>query len=162
VVRRVKISGIVAIALVLVVVGVFALGGHNPGQSGPGQHLGGGAANTDAKTVQGCEPQLINHDGGSGATLTCKDAQGTGQTAQNFTCRNPSFVGLQVDRDLQAGKFTVTVKDGAGATVFSKTYSGKGGDSANLNGQDGSWKITAEREDGFTGGFTVQIYCGTH
>jgi hypothetical protein len=155
--RWVKISGIVAIALVVLAVGVMALGGHDPGQRG--NHSGGGQQAADAGT---CKAEAIDHDGGTGGTLTCNDAQGAGQTAHTFTCRNPGFVGLQVDRDLEAGQFTVTVKDGAGSTVFSKTYSGNGDDSANMDGEDGPWEIKAVRKDGFAGEFNVQIYCGSH
>lgn len=167
--RWLMVSGIVVVALALLGVGVMALSasGHRPGPPPGGHQPSGGDSSASAESAgaasgQACETEPIAHEGGSGATLTCANAEGAGETSETFTCRNPQFVGLQVDPDIEAGEFTVTVKDAAGTTAFSETYRGTDSDSANLRGQDGAWEITATRAAGFAGGFTVQIYCGSH
>lgn len=72
--------------------------------------------------------------------------------ANDFTCDGPAEVHLS--SNIGSGSVRVTVKDGNGAMVYSKTVSGPGqaADTKAVNGAAGTWSLTGVREAGSYGG----------
>ena len=72
--------------------------------------------------------------------------------ADAFTCDGPAEVS--VTSNIGSGSVRVTVKDGAGATVYTTTLSGPGqaADSKPVSGAAGTWTLTGVREAGDYGG----------
>ncbi|HEX9765527.1 MAG TPA: hypothetical protein VGA36_02115 [Nitriliruptorales bacterium] len=152
--------------LILLALGIALLGG---GEHGPWRHTtiandpGASDDPLDGSTRPPCRAQPLDHGGGSGAALTCDDAQGTGEIAQRFTCQDPGHGGLDVAWELRSGAVTVSVVDDDGTTVVSRTYAGQGSDTAGFSqGQAGSWEVSAERSAGFEGTFNVQTFCAAN
>ncbi len=98
--------------------------------------------------------------GGPG-TLSYNGASTGSHTSEPLSCDGSGKVN--VNYNMGGGSIKVTVKDGAGATAFSKTYSGTGqqSETKNISGQSGQWTVTVTRESGSSyGGFTGQQYGG--
>ena len=72
--------------------------------------------------------------------------------AESFTCAGPAEVS--VTSNIGSGSVRITVTDGSGATVYTKTLNGPGqaADSKPLSGASGTWTLTGVREAGSYGG----------
>lgn len=88
-----------------------------------------------------------------------------GQHQSTFECDGSALVS--VGAQLGSGSVTVKVKDGDGATVYTKEFSGPGqsGDSRTVQGASGEWTIMAERDGdplyggGWSGQYGVDAEC---
>lgn len=72
--------------------------------------------------------------------------------AQPFSCDGPAEVS--VTSNIGSGSVRITVKDGAGTTIYAKTLGGPGqaADSKTVSGAAGAWSLTGVREAGSYGG----------
>ena len=82
-----------------------------------------------------------------------------GSNSSKFTCGTTGEVNFS--SNLGSGSLTVTVKDGSGATVYSKTTSGPGqaSESKSAKGAAGTWQVTATRGGSFTGQYAINVGC---
>lgn len=73
-------------------------------------------------------------------------------TAKPFSCDGPAEVS--VTSNIGSGSVRITVKDGNGATVYTKELSGPGqaADSKAVSGAAGTWSMSASRQAGAYGG----------
>lgn len=68
---------------------------------------------------------------------------------------------LQVGANIGSGSLTVTVKDAAGKTLYTKTLTGPGqsADSKTLTGGAGTWSLQGQRNSQFTGQYSANVSC---
>lgn len=94
--------------------------------------------------------------GSSEGALAYNGASEGSHSSQPFDCDGTGKVSLTYN--LGSGSIDVTVTDGAGTTVWSKTFSntGQGGDSESITGTEGAWVVKVTRSSGTFGGFSGQ------
>jgi hypothetical protein len=82
-----------------------------------------------------------------------------GSHSSKFECDGGGTVSLGAN--LGSGSVTVTVKDSAGKTVYSKTAStvGQTSDNKEVQGTGGQWTVSATRGSGFTGQYGIDVSC---
>lgn len=160
--RWVKTAGAITLVLVIIAIAFVVLGGgeHGPGRHGPGNR-GGPDTSSDAASSTTCRTDRLDHGGGTGAEIVCQTAEGAATHKQDFPCQNPRHGGLQAEWDLHEGEMTVTLKDSEGSTVLTKTYTGKGSESPSISGQSGTWTLTVQRSEQFSGSLSVQTFCAS-
>ena len=83
----------------------------------------------------------------------------SGSHSSKFDCDGSAEVTF--GSNLGGGGVTVTVKDAAGKTVYSKTANnvGQASDTKDVSGSDGEWTVSATRTSGFAGQYGVTVDC---
>lgn len=83
----------------------------------------------------------------------------SGSQSHTFTCGASGHFSLS--SNLGSGSVTITVKDGAGKSIHTKTVDGPGQSSEDttITGASGTWEITATRAAGFSGQYAANVSC---
>lgn len=112
---------------------------------------------------QGADGQQASADG----SLAYQGAS-TGQQSSKFDCGDGSGM-VSVGGQLGSGSLTVTVRDAAGKTVYTRTFNGPGqsGDSRQTDtGEPGEWTVSASRSagsamygGGWSGQYGISVQC---
>jgi hypothetical protein len=106
--------------------------------------LSGCSASNGADGQKATAAGSIAYNGASAGTDRAKD----------FRCGSHAEVSLT--SNLGSGKVRITVTDGAGAVVFTRTMSGPGqdGETTSVSGAPGTWGLVGVREAGAVPGYT--------
>jgi hypothetical protein len=84
----------------------------------------------------------------------------TGQHTSSFECGDGQGM-VSFGGQIGSGSVTVTIRDAAGATVYTRSFSGPGqsADSRQVEGSGGEWTMSASRSEGssmYGGGWSGQ------
>lgn len=123
------------------------------GRKGPGMKQAAWLA-LALMAMAGC---MDNGEKTSEASLSFDDG-GDGAHADKTDCtKGASLYGGGTVDD---GQVQVTVTDGEGNEVFTGSYNDALDlEAENLEGADGEWTLTAQREDGFAGDYLFTLLC---
>jgi hypothetical protein len=110
--------------------------------------LAGCSASQGADGQQASAPGSLAYQGAS-----------TGQHQSTFQCDGSGTIS--VGAQMGSGSLTVTLRDAAGTTAYSRTFSGasQSSDSRGVMGAEGTWTLAAQRSSGssqFGGGWSGQ------
>jgi hypothetical protein len=113
-----------------------------------------------ALALSGCSAS--NGPGGqsaSGHGSLAYNGASSGSHSNSFECSGSAEVDFSAN--LGSGSVSVTVKDSAGKTVYSKSYGGVGesAESKSVTGASGTWQVSATRTSGFSGQYAVSVSC---
>lgn len=81
-----------------------------------------------------------------------------GSESRSLDCGETGTISLGIQG---AGKISVKVTDGDGATIYDKSdlSAGQDGESKTLEGAEGSWTLTVSKGAGFAGQFGIVLTC---
>lgn len=94
----------------------------------------------------------------SGEGSLAYNGSGSGTQSDDFQCDGTGTVDWSVNNG--GGSITITVTDGSGAQVFSKSHGsfGQAAQSKSISGAAGEWTVKVTRS-GFSGQYAVSVDC---
>ncbi|MFA5944859.1 MAG: hypothetical protein WC876_10380 [Candidatus Thermoplasmatota archaeon] len=109
-------------------------------------------------SVAGCANGPNGQSASDGGSLAYNGAS-SGSHNSSFDCDGSGEAAFAAN--LGGGSATVTVKDAAGKTVYSKTANGPGqtAETKDITGTAGTWTVSASRTSGFSGQYALDVDC---
>lgn len=108
-----------------------------------------------AVALSGCANGQFGSYGDGKEILIGGNGQKTGSESKNLECSSEAQVAVGFNGQ---GTIKVTVKDGSGAKVYEKSFNGNGqeGETKEIPGEPGTWKLTVSFSGTYVGGWNGQ------